>query len=136
MPEDHGSNGFLTLIGAALERWEPGMAEFTLAIDQHHGNRQGILQGGVLATMLDAACGYACLDGGAGDAQAVTVSLTVNYLARVDGGRLRAVGSLTGGGRRICFATGTVHAEDGTLVATAQGCFKRRSRAEGVTTRK
>lgn len=107
------------------------MAEFDLLVDHRHTNRQGILQGGVLATMLDAACGYAGLhDGtsvaeGVGEGQAVTLSLMVNYLARVEGGRLRAVGTVTGGGKRIYFANGVVHAGDGTVVATAQGSFKR-----------
>ncbi|MGY0793727.1 PaaI family thioesterase [Azospirillum argentinense] len=128
---DHHNNAFLTMIGLTLSRWEPGMAEFDLVVDHRHTNRQGILQGGVLATMLDAACGYAGLhDGtgvaeGVGEGQAVTLSLMVNYLARVEGGRLRAVGTVTGGGRRIYFANGVVHAGDGSVVATAQGSFKR-----------
>src|SRR5689334_6325612 len=103
---DRHHNAFLTLVGLTLTRWEHGLAEFELLIDDRHTNRQGVLQGGLLATMLDAACGYAGLHDGSGDneRQAVTLSLMVNYLARVDGGRLRAVGEVTGGGRRIYFA--------------------------------
>ena len=124
---DQHHNAFLAMIGQTLVRWEPGLAEFDLLVDHRHTNRQGVLQGGLLATMLDAACGYAGLHGGPGnaDGQAVTLSLTVNYLARADGGRLRAVGTVTGGGRRIYFSNGTVLAGDGTVVATAQGSFKR-----------
>jgi len=127
MSLDHHPNAFLALIGLTLVRWEPGVAEFELLIDHRHTNRQGVLQGGALATMLDAACGYAGLHDGTGnaDGQAVTLSLMVNYLVRVDGGRLRAVGTVTGGGRRIFFSNGAVLAADGTVVATAQGSFKR-----------
>ncbi|HYF88046.1 PaaI family thioesterase [Azospirillum sp.] len=124
---DHHNNAFLTMIGLTLSRWEPGLAEFDLLVDHRHTNRQGILQGGVLATMLDAACGYAGLHDGTGvtEGQAVTLSLMVNYLARVEDGRLRAVGTAVGGGRRIYFANGLVYAADGSVVATAQGSFKR-----------
>ena len=124
---DQHHNAFLTMIGLTLVRWEPGLAEFDLLVDHRHTNRQGVLQGGLLATMLDAACGYAGLQSGSGngDGQAITLSLMVNYLARVDGGRLRAVGEVTGGGQRIYFSNGTVQAGDGTVVATAQGSFKR-----------
>ena len=62
---------------------------------------------------------------GNADGQAFTLSLLVNYLARVDSCRLRTVGEVTGGGRRIYFSNGTVFAADGTIVATAQGSFKR-----------
>jgi uncharacterized protein (TIGR00369 family) len=124
---DRHHNAFLTLVGLTLTRWERGLAEFELLIDDRHTNRQGVLQGGLLATMLDAACGYAGLYDGSGDneGQAVTLSLMVNYLARVDGGRLRAVGEITGGGRRIYFANATVRSTSGLVVATAQGSFKR-----------
>ncbi|HYG87842.1 MAG TPA: PaaI family thioesterase [Azospirillum sp.] len=131
MSLDRHHNAFLALLGLTLVRWKAGRAEFDLAVDHRHTNWQGVLQGGLLATMLDAACGYAGLAGvpGEADRQGVTLSLAVNYLGRVEvgagGRRLRAVGEVTGGGRRIYFSHGTVLTEDGTVVATAQGSFKR-----------
>ena len=40
---------------------------------------------------------------------------------------MRAVGRRVGGGRHIYFSAGELFAEDGTLLATAQGSFRRSS---------
>lgn len=129
MSVDLSHNAFLSMIGLSLVRWERGLAEFELTLAPHHMNRQGSLQGGVVATMLDAACGYAGLwtetTAPGLDANAVTVSLAINYVARAHAGRLHAVGQLVGGGRSIYFASGEILDAHGGVIATAQGSFKR-----------
>lgn len=106
--------------------WWPGHAEFALDLVHHHLNYVGSLHGGVIATLLDVACGYCGLrsatDGRAG--LAATITLSVSYHAPVATGRLVASGRVTGGGRSVFFSTGEVRAPDGTLVATAQGAYK------------
>jgi uncharacterized protein (TIGR00369 family) len=120
-------NPLLEFLGVRLVEWGTGRAEFQLEIEGRHLNRRGTLQGGVTATLLDAACGYAGLRGAPDRPpdNASTVMLTVSYLDKVDKGRLRALGRVTRAGRRLYFATGEVIAEDGRLIATAQGTFKR-----------
>ena len=104
-----------------------GECTFELDLEPRHLNRQGGLQGGVTATLLDAACGYAGLESEGDDVvgHAVTVTLTISYLARVSSGRLRATGSVKKAGRSIYFSSGTLTSETGELIATAQGAFKR-----------
>ena len=113
-------------LGVRLTGWDPGFAEFELEIERRHLNYAGTLHGGVIATLLDVACGYSGLrsvsDSAAG--LAATLTLTVSYHAGVANGTLRALGRVTGGGRSIFFASGEVVAPDGTLVATGQGAFK------------
>ena len=120
-------NPLLALLGIELVQWEAERATFGLTVGQQHLNRQATLQGGVVATLLDVACGYAGLwqAPGAPPAQAATVMLAVSYLATVQAGRVTATGRITRSGRRIYFATGEVVGEDGTLLATAQGSFRR-----------
>jgi uncharacterized protein (TIGR00369 family) len=103
------------------------LAEFTLSIDDRHLNRQGRLHGGVIATMLDVACGYAGLQGetGAPVGGALTINLNINYIGGIDAGEVIAQGRVIGGGRSVFFAQGEVTAADGRLIATAQGAFKR-----------
>jgi uncharacterized protein (TIGR00369 family) len=122
-------NPLLAFLGIELLQWQAERATFGLTIDRQHLNRQAKLQGGVLATLLDVACGYAGLWRPPGEpmAQAVTVMLTVSYLATVQAGRVTATGRITRSGRWIYFATGDVISEDGTLLATAQGSFRRSS---------
>jgi uncharacterized protein (TIGR00369 family) len=120
-------NPLLESLGVHLAGWEIGRAEFQLEIEGRHLNRQGVLQGGVTATLLDAACGYAGLqtESGGLPGNSVTVMLTASYLDKVDRGRLRALGRVTRAGGRLYFAAGEVIAEDGRLIATAQGTFQR-----------
>ena len=120
-------NPLLDHLGIRIVDWTPARCTLQLDIEPRHLNRQASLQGGVTATLLDAACGYAGLLAQAGEApgQAVTLMLSIAYLSRADRGRLTAIGRVTGGGRSIYFASAELTADDGRLVATAQGTFKR-----------
>jgi uncharacterized protein (TIGR00369 family) len=129
-------NPLLEHLGVRLVEWTPGNCVLLLDIEARHLNRQSSLQGGVIATLLDSAGGYAGLktseDTPAGNA--VTVMLTISYLDGVRQGRLRAEGHVTRAGRRLYFASGRLLAEDGRLLATAQGTFKRASPPHGAST--
>ena len=120
-------NPLLEHLGIRLVEVGTGRAVFEIELDSRHLNRQRSLQGGVAATMLDAACGYAGLaDRETGTlGQAVTVMLSIGYLAKVSRGRLRATGQVTKMGRSTYFASGELVSEAGDLIATAQGAFKR-----------
>ena len=120
-------NPLLDHLGIRVVDWAPARCELQLDIEPRHLNRQASLQGGVTATLLDAACGYAGLltQPDAAPGHAVTLMLAIAYLGRADRGRLTAIGRVTGGGRGIYFASAELTAADGRLVATAQGTFKR-----------
>jgi uncharacterized protein (TIGR00369 family) len=119
-------NPFLRLLGVELTDWQPDLAELQCELRPELLNRSGALQGGVLATLIDAACGYSGLYGGTPDQprHAVTITLNVNYVGRVSSGRLRAVGRRYGGGRKVFFARGEVFDARGNLVAAGQTAHK------------
>lgn len=120
-------------LAVRLTAWEPGFAEFTLTIEPRHLNFNGRLHGGMVAMLLDVACGYASMASAEGQPAGgvATVSLAVNYLAGAPGGTVRATGRRTGGGRRIAFCSAELVGEDGALVATAQGSMRVASPAAG-----
>jgi uncharacterized protein (TIGR00369 family) len=120
-------NPLLEHLGVRLLEWSAGHCSLTLDIESRHLNRQAGLQGGVIATLLDSACGYAGLktSGNAAVGNAVTVMLTISYLSGVKQGRLKAEGIVTRAGNSLYFSSGQLLAEDGRLIATAQGTFKR-----------
>jgi uncharacterized protein (TIGR00369 family) len=120
-------NPLLEYLGIELVDVEPGRASFGIDLGARHLNRQGSLQGGVAATLLDAACGYAGLASQQGEVSgnAVTVMLSISYMRKVCTGRLRATGTVTKMGRTMYFSSGELVTESGELVATAQGAFKR-----------
>ena len=54
-------NPLLDHLGLKLVLWDIERCEFELVIRARHLTRQSSLHGGVVATLLDAACGYAGL---------------------------------------------------------------------------
>lgn len=116
------------LLGMELTAWSEGAACVELPLTRVLMNRQGLPHGGIHATLLDTAMGYAgCYTGDPARRQmALTLSLTVNYLGQATGSRLIAEGRKAGGGRKTYFAEGTVRDDTGGLVATATGVFRYR----------
>ena len=130
----HDQSGTQSLVGYVVDIGQAdGKGRAWLDITDRHTNRVGMLHGGLTAMLLDAACGFTAsrmfADGtgeSADKAPLVTVSLTVNF---VDGARLgqrvTATGHPAGGGRKIAYVNGDVRDQDGRLVATATGVFRR-----------
>ncbi|MDI9780928.1 PaaI family thioesterase [Pseudomonas putida] len=122
------NNPFLQGLGVELVTWVDGEAEFHMPIQAQHLNRQGMLHGGLVATLLDAACGYAGLHASAHEEEihGVTVMLNISYLSAAREGTVIAKGKVTRSGRSLYFVQGTLTSNQGELLATAQGTFKRR----------
>lgn len=127
-------NPFLQGLGVKLIRWAPGEAEFQLEIGENHRNRQGALHGGLIATLMDAACGYAGLHSGEGEPEVhgLTAMLNIAYLQPAFEGSVTAFGRVRRSGNSLYFAEAELISATGTLLATAQGTFKRpRSASQG-----
>ncbi|EAQ25704.1 PaaI family thioesterase [Roseovarius sp. 217] len=117
-----------THLGYRLCAWSKDFARLELPLEPFLMNRQGLPHGGIHATMLDTAMGFAgCYTGDPERQQmALTLSLTVNYLGQATGPRLIAEARRTGGGKSTYFAEGTVRDETGALIATGTGVFRYR----------
>ncbi|MCF3933080.1 PaaI family thioesterase [Acuticoccus sp. M5D2P5] len=119
-----------THLGFKMVAWEKHFAAFELPLAPFLMNRYGIPHGGIYATMLDTAMGYAgCYTGSPEEVQlAMTLSLTTNFVGRPVGERLVIEARQIGGGRSTFFTEGTVKDETGVLVATGSGTFRYRAR--------
>jgi len=117
---------FQAQIGYRLIAWTEDYALLDYLVLPSHLNRTGRLHGGVVATLLDTAAGFAGVFTPDPETRrtAVTLSLTVNYLGTARAGRLLTEARRTGGGRSIFFAEAQTRTEDGTLIATAAATFK------------
>ena len=126
MPQFAVDNPFLETLGVSVAEWREGYAELVMPIDASKLNRQGVLQGGAIATLLDAAAGYAGLFAAPGQParHGFTLSLTTNYLDKGLGRFVRAKGFLERGGRSIFFARSEAWVDDLLLIASGQGTFK------------
>lgn len=122
-------SAFLADLGLRFVSLDETGAAFELSLSKRHLNAENRLHGGVIASMLDAACGLPVrvIADDADLVRAVTLTLSVNYIAAPKGPLVRASGRITGGGRRVLFAEGELRDHDGSLVATGTGSFKRLS---------
>ncbi|MGX0875618.1 uncharacterized protein (TIGR00369 family) [Roseovarius sp. MBR-154] len=119
-----------THLGYRLTEWRTDFARVELPLTPVLMNRQGLPHGGMHATLLDTAMGFAgCYTGDPERTQmALTLSLTVNYLGQARGALLIAEARRTGGGKSTYFAEATVRDETGSVIATGTGVFRYRRR--------
>jgi uncharacterized protein (TIGR00369 family) len=102
-----------------LELVEIGGGRATMAVTFRPGHLQnGVMHGGVVASLVDSACACAAISRIFPDAHATSVNLQVTFLKPVTGGRLTARAECLRAGRRILFTEARVVDEAGELVAT------------------
>ena len=120
---------FQSHLGFTIDDWSDGFCRLSQPMVPHIGNRYGIPHGGVHATLLDTAMGYAVSYTGDPDNKQLVMTLTLNvqYLSVARCDTLIAEGRKTGGGNSVAFAEGEVKDENGTIIATATATFKYRS---------
>ncbi|WP_288950626.1 PaaI family thioesterase [uncultured Paracoccus sp.] len=98
----------------------------SLEVGPQHLNRLGVLHGGFVSMLLDNGCGVALREAtGDMDVSAVTVTLSVNFIAGATAGqRVSAKGRVTGGGRSLKFLEAELRDETGRLLATGSAIFR------------
>jgi uncharacterized protein (TIGR00369 family) len=79
----------------------------------------GVIQGGIVAAMLDFGLAFAALSVLDIGRTAVTTSLTVNYLRPAQKGSYRVEGQLDKQGRTLIYASARLFCDQDRLVATA-----------------
>lgn len=120
--------GTQRLVGYTLDVGQPDrQARCHLAVDDRHTNRHDVLHGGIAAMLLDSACGATAsltVDD-SGRRPFLTISLNIDFVGAGRQGGVTATGRVVGGGRSLLFVAGELVHDDGTLIATAAGVFKR-----------
>src|SRR4029079_17783296 len=91
----------MALIGATLERVEPGVVEIALPFRPELSQQHGFFHAGVISTIADSAGGYAGFTLFTEDAGVLTVEFKINLLAAADGERALAVGEVIRSGRTL-----------------------------------
>jgi uncharacterized protein (TIGR00369 family) len=101
-----------------------GVCTVTGRVERRHLNINGVVHGGVYATILDTAMGAAVVSVlGPGETTATT-SLYVEFLrAAREGDTLTARGRIQRRGRHIAFVEGDLHGADGQRLSQARGTW-------------
>lgn len=115
------------LLGMRLIELGRGESRFRMEVDGRHLNAGGVVHGGALASLVDAAMGVALatlLD--PGKERPVTAEMKVNFLCAVRRGLLEARGWVVQRGQTLALAEAEVFNGEGRLAAKSMGTFMMR----------
>ena len=107
-------------IGAIMSRIESGAVEITLPYRLDLTQQHGFIHAGIVATILDSACGYAAFSRMPPDRAVLTVECKINLLRPAKGNRLIARARVVRAGKTLTVCAGDAFAEtDGTEAVIA-----------------
>jgi uncharacterized protein (TIGR00369 family) len=131
-PLDPHPAAFHDLLGLRLIEWRDGFARVACAVGPQHGNRSGIVHGGVMLSLIDQAAAHAglwCSVPG-NIRRAVTLDLDCRFTGQVSKGQLVAEGRVMTRARNIFFCRTEVFDEASTLVAFGASTHRWRAGSE------
>jgi uncharacterized protein (TIGR00369 family) len=121
------------------EPWEPLYCKRTdravivgLRLAKPHTNGRGLIHGGLIAALSDAAMGYSCAQVMGWNKSLLTISLAVDFVGTAQVGQWLAIEpEVIRTGSTICFAQSLIKADD-TVIARANGTFRVVAKKEPV----
>lgn len=120
--ESFGRQPMMATLGVVITRLEPGMVDLEFDHREQFTQQHGFTHAGVIATVLDSACGYAAFSLMPADAAVLTVEYKVNLLRPARAHRYRASAVVTKQGRTltVCQATASP-VDDDQAIAVMTG---------------
>lgn len=106
-------------LGIRIDTLADGAVDLLLPYRDEVGQHHGYFHGGVLAALLDTACGLAALTLMPVGQSVVSVEFKLNFLRPAQGALVRAEGRVVRAGRLLTVCTGTALV-DGKQVALMQ----------------
>ena len=106
-------------LGARITEAEPGRVVLELVAGPQHRHGGGVVQGGVITQIADAAMGMSLATLQDDGEWNTTIELKINFIRPVVSGRLRAVGRVVDMKTTLLFSEADVLDEQGRLVARA-----------------
>ena len=116
---------FLKLLGVEVESVGPGTSTLLLPVREELTRNDGIIHGGVVASVIDSAFAFAIIPLLAENERTVTVDLTIHYLRPLSGGTSRTVARVVRAGRRVITVSAELFDENEKLAATALSTYLR-----------
>jgi uncharacterized protein (TIGR00369 family) len=111
--------GWMETLGARITEAEPGRVVLELVAGPEHRHGGGVVQGGVITQIADAAMGMSLATLQPDGIWNTTIELKINFIRPAVEGRLRAVGRVVDMGDALLFSEADVLDERGRLVARA-----------------
>jgi uncharacterized protein (TIGR00369 family) len=106
----------MATLGAMMETVEPGATRIRLPYDPKLTQQHGFVHAGIIAAIVDSACGYAALSLMPADAAVLTTEFKMNLLSPARGDSLLAHGRVVRPGKKLMVCLGEVFAHQGANV--------------------
>ncbi len=123
-------------LNVGLVRVNAGEVELELAYQEALTQQQGYLHAGIVASVLDSACGYAAFSLMPADRAVLTVEYKINFVSPARSDSVIAVGKVLKPGATITVCRGSAYAAKGQsrkLVASMQSSVMAVEQRPGVT---
>ncbi len=126
MPGSKEDPNTLHMLGFDLLSWDADAQKIRVAFDTQpeFRNPAGIIQGGILAAMLDDAFGPLIILASDFKEHPMTLDLNVSYLTAGHVGRFECEARIVRKGKSIAFVEGELFGADGALVARATSTIR------------
>jgi uncharacterized protein (TIGR00369 family) len=112
-------DGWMEMLGARIIEAEPGRVVLELEAGPQHRHGGGVVQGGVITQIADAAMGMSLATLQEDGLWNTTIELKINFIRPVISGRIRAVGRVVEIKQTLMFSEADVLDEQDRLVARA-----------------
>ncbi len=112
-------DGWMETLGARISEAEPGRVVVELEAGPQHRHGGGVVQGGVITQIADAAMGMSLATLQEDRIWNTTIELKINFIRPVVSGRIRAIGRVVEMKQTLMFGEADVLDEQGRLVARA-----------------
>jgi uncharacterized protein (TIGR00369 family) len=109
-------------LGVQVGEVQPGHATLYIDVEPFHLNGNGTLHGGVYASLIDNAMGFAVA--ALARVRIATTQMNVHFLAPISTGRITCTADLVHRTRRTATAEAKVHDADGNLLAMGTAAFR------------
>jgi len=112
-------DGWMETLGARISEAEPGRVVLELIAGPQHRHGGGVVQGGVITQIADAAMGLSLATLQPDGIWNTTIELKINFLRPAIEGRLRAVGRVIEMRQTVLFSEADVFDDRDRLIARA-----------------
>lgn len=116
---------FAKLMGMRLADIRPNEAVIEIEMRDDLKQPNGVLHGGVTATLIDTAMAFAVRTYLTDNEPTATIDLTVHYLRPHVAGKAICTARVVRPGKRIFTVSAEVHNEEGKLIATGLSTYTR-----------
>jgi acyl-CoA thioesterase len=114
---------FAKFLGIELESLEPGVAVVVLELSDKFKQNNGVIHGGVIASLIDTALALAILSVLPEGERVTTIDLTISYLRPLIEGKARATARVLRAGKRVIAASAEVAGDNENVAATALSTY-------------